>query len=264
MRVDLHNHTTFCNHANGSMEAYIQKAIEKNIDVFGFSEHAPMNFDEKYRLRFEDKITYEGMVLDLKQKYKNDIEILLAYEVDFLKGYVLDEVIDSDVDYLIGSVHFLQEKDSNLWGFDNPEFIGRYQEKNIDDIWIDYFDAIESMAKSNLFDIVGHIDLIKVFKYLPTKEIPLIAKNAMKAIKDSNMVLELNAAGIRKPINESYPSKELLQMAYEMDIDITFGSDAHEIEQIGFSYETITALAKEIGYTKCALFRNREKQLVTF
>lgn len=264
MRVDLHNHTTFCNHANGSMEAYVQKAIEEKIDIFGFSEHAPMNFDEKYRLKLEDKMTYEQMVLTLKERHKNKIEILLAYEVDFLQGYVLDEIIASEVDYLIGSVHFLQEKNDSLWGFDNPEFIGKYKEKNIDDIWIEYFSAIETMAKSKMFNIVGHMDLIKVFKYLPTKDIKQLAHNAMKAIKSSDMVLEINAAGIRKPINEAYPSKPLLELAYEMDIDITFSSDAHEVSQIGFAYDEVTALAKEVGYTQCAVFRNRQKELFTF
>ncbi|MDE6959160.1 MAG: PHP domain-containing protein, partial [Helicobacter apodemus] len=42
MKVDLHNHTPFCNHATGSMEEYIQKAIEEKIDIFGFSCHNPM------------------------------------------------------------------------------------------------------------------------------------------------------------------------------------------------------------------------------
>ena len=264
MRVDLHNHTTFCNHANGSMEEYVLKAIEQQIDIFGFSEHAPMPFDEKYRLLLEQKDLYESKVLDLKQKYKDKIEILLAYEVDFIQGYILDEILASNVDYLIGSVHFIKEKNADLWGFDNPEFIGKYSEKNIDDIWQDYFDAIEDMAKSRLFDVVGHLDLIKVFKYLPTKNIEDIAYNALQAIKASDMVIELNAAGLRKPIEESYPSKQLLQLAFDMGIDITFSSDAHEIEQVGFGYDKVKTLAKEVGYTNCAYFKNRKKYLVTF
>ena len=264
MRVDLHNHTTFCNHANGSMEEYVLKAIEQQIDIFGFSEHAPMPFDEKYRLLLEQKDLYESKVLGLKEKYKDKIEILLAYEVDFIQGYILDEILASNVDYLIGSVHFIKEKNADLWGFDNPEFIGKYSEKNIDDIWQDYFDAIEDMAKSRLFDVVGHLDLIKVFKYLPTKNIEDIAYNALQAIKASDMVIELNAAGLRKPIEESYPSKQLLQLAFDMGIDITFSSDAHEIEQVGFGYDEVKTLAKEVGYTNCAYFKNRKKYLVTF
>ena len=50
MRVDLHYHTTFCNHATGSMEDYIKIAIELKIDIFGFSCHAPMDFEPKYRM----------------------------------------------------------------------------------------------------------------------------------------------------------------------------------------------------------------------
>ena len=60
MRIDLHNHTTLCNHATGSMEEYVQKAIELGIDEFGFSEHAPMDFDQKYRLDISKKDYYEN------------------------------------------------------------------------------------------------------------------------------------------------------------------------------------------------------------
>ncbi len=265
MRIDLHNHTTFCNHATGSMQEYVQKAIEKGIDTFGFSEHAPMPFDEKYRLKLEDKSTYESNVLALQKEYAKDITILLGYEVDFLPKYMLDEVLNSPVDYLIGSVHFLQKKDTtDLWGFDNPEFIGGYENVDIDTIWQDYFDTIEAMAKSKLFDIVGHMDLIKVFKFLPKKDVRFIAKKALLAIKKANMSIELNAAGIRKPIAEPYPSKALLEEAYALDIPITFGSDAHEIEQVGFSYEIVKEIALSIGYTKCATYKNRERELVTF
>ena len=266
IRVDLHNHTTLCNHAEGSMDEYIQKAIEIGIDIFGFSEHAPMDFDPKYRMDISQKPFYENQIKTLREKYKNQIEILHAYEVDFMqnKSLMLDEVLKSKVDYLIGSVHFIQEKDNHLWGFDNPEFIGKYKEKNIDDIWIDYFDVIEQMANSKLFDVVGHLDLIKVFKYLPNKDIRIIATNALKAIKKSNMVLEINAAGLRKPIKEPYPSKNLLELAFDLQIPITFSSDAHAVEQIGFMYDEVSNIAKDIGYSKCITFKNRDRQLVTF
>jgi len=267
MRVDLHNHTSLCNHAEGSMEEYVQEAIKKGIDIFGFSDHAPMNFDPKYRMHISQKEAYEKDVLFLKNKYKNEIKILLAYEVDYMqnKALILKEILKAKVDYLIGSVHFIgQKNEEGLWAFDNPEFIGKYKEKNIDEIWHEYFDVIEEMAKTSLFDIVGHIDLIKVFKYLPKKDIRLIAAKALKAIKKSGMVLELNAAGLRKPIKETYPSILLLEEAYALDIPITFGSDAHSVEQVGFSYEEVRTVAKEIGYSKCVSFENREKAFFDF
>lgn len=263
MRVDLHNHTILCNHAEGTVDEYIKRAIELGINDYGFSDHAPMNYDPKYRMDIFQKDMYEKWILDAKEKYKNEINILLAYEVDYLDGYILDEIVNAKVDYLIGSVHFLKNK-SDMWGFDNPEFIGVYKSKDIDSIWQEYFDAIKSMAKTQLFDIVGHLDLIKVFKFLPKKDVRILAKDALLEIKKSNMVLEINPAGLRKPIGETYPSKQLLELAYEMEIDITFGSDAHSVEQVGFRYEDAVNLAKDIGYTKCATFNNREKKLITF
>ena len=209
------------------------------------------------------KPLYEKWVLDAKEKYKDQIKILLAYEVDYLDGYILDEVVNAKVDYMIGSVHFLKNK-NDMWGFDNPEFIGVYKSKDIDTIWAEYFEAISAMAKTQLFDIVGHLDLIKVFKFLPKKDIRIIARDTLKQIKDSNMVLEINPAGLRKPIGETYPSRQLLELAYEMNIDITFGSDAHSVEQVGFKYEEAISLAKEIGYKKCTTFENREKKSIIF
>ncbi len=264
MRIDLHNHTTLCNHASGTTEDYIKRAIELKIDIYGFSDHAPMDFDPKYRMGILDRQTYESSVLALKEKYKNDIEILLGYEVDFLEGnYILDEIVNAKVDYLIGSVHFLNNH-GDKWGFDNPEFIGVYQNKDIDEIWSDYFSTVKQMAKYGRFDIVGHVDLIKVFKYLPKKDIKSLAIDSLKEIKKANMVLEINPAGLRKPIKEQYPSKSILELAYELDIPITFGSDAHSVDQVGFEYIYVSSLAKEVGYTKCTTFRNRDRLEVSF
>jgi len=258
-RIDLHNHTTRCNHAEGTVDEYIQRAIELGIDIYGFSEHAPMDFDEEYRLSFNEIDSYFNDILTAKERYKDDIEILVGYEVDYLEGHMDERVLNAKVDYLIGSVHFLDK-----WSFDNPEFIGEWKNRDIDEIWKAYFEATEKMVKMGAFDIVGHLDLIKVFKYLPNKDVRLLAKSVLKAIKKSNMVLELNSAGLRKPIGEIYPSKSILEEAYALDIPITFSSDAHSVEQVGFEYEQTKALAKAVGYTKAVTFKQRDRELVIF
>ena len=257
--IDLHNHTTLCNHAEGTPREYILEAIKQGITTFGFSDHAPMDFDPKYRMKFEEMQLYKSMVDEVKKEFESQIEILFAYEVDYLQGHIDRRILEADVDYLIGSVHFV-----NKWGFDNPEFIGKYDEMDIDEIWHSYFAEVEAMAKTGYFDIVGHLDLIKVFKFLPSKSIADIALPALKAIKEADMTLEINGAGYRKPIGEAYPSRELLEKAFELNIPITFASDAHSPEQVGLFTERTHKLAHEVGYKECATYKNRIRSMVQF
>jgi len=259
MKVDLHNHTTLCNHAEGTVDSYVQEAIKQDIDVYGFSDHAPMDFDPKYRMSFEQMPTYKKWVMDAKAKYAEKIEVLFGYEVDFLPGHMDERILKADVDYLIGSVHFINE-----WGFDNPEFIGQYKHEDIDVIWQKYFALIKQMAQSGHFDIVGHLDLIKVFKFMPKTDIVTLAMPALKAIKAADMVLEINVAGYRKPCAEPYPSPSLLQAAFELKIPITFSSDAHKPEQVGLFRAEAEALAKKIGYRESAYFKARQRVMVKF
>ncbi len=257
MIVDLHNHTPLCNHAEGEIDAYIQAAIKQGTKIFGFSDHAPMDFDPQYRMKFEDMQAYEEAVKEAKERFKDKIKILLAYEVDYLPSHMDERVLNADVDYLIGSVHFLEG-----WGFDNPEFIGKWQQENLNEIWQKYFDTIEAMAQSRLFDVVGHLDLIKVFNFMPTKDILTMAKNALVAIKENEMVLEVNVAGYRKPVKEAYPSYELLKEASKLEIPITLSSDAHKPEQVGLFNKEVMQMVHKAGYTEAAYFINKEKKFI--
>ncbi len=259
MIADLHNHTTLCNHAEGEMEAYVLQAIANNTRYFGFSEHAYMDFDPGYRMKKEEMAWYEGEIERLRQKYADRITLLTAYEVDYLPGHMDADVLRADVDYFIGSVHFLDG-----WGFDNPEFIGGYAERDIDTIWQEYFKAVGRMAQSGHFDIVGHLDLIKVFKFMPESDMTETYEEALTYIKESNMSIELNPAGLRKKVGEAYPGPELLKMASAMAIPITFGSDAHKPQDVGFGSSEIVKIAADAGYKKCAVYFKRERQMINF
>ena len=82
MKVDMHNHTYLCNHADGKPEEYLKAAILKGIDIFGFSDHAPMNFDKAYRMSFSQMDFYEN----LDAKYQKLVILAAnsksAHEVD--------------------------------------------------------------------------------------------------------------------------------------------------------------------------------------
>lgn len=257
MKVDLHNHTVLCNHATGSVNEYVEAAIACGTQYFGFSDHAPMMFDPQYRMKFEEMQLYEGWVHQAQEHYRDKITVLLGYEVDYLPGYLDERVLKRSCDYLIGSVHFIDE-----WGFDNPEFIGHYNNINMDEIYIRYFSLVEEMAKLGKFNIVGHFDLLKVFNFFPKTDIRLLAKDALKAIKKADMTIEINMSGLRKPVKEAYPSDELLEEIASFDIPITFASDAHRSDQVGMFSDEIEALARQMGYSECAVYRNKERTMI--
>lgn len=259
MKADLHNHTVLCNHATGTVNEYVEAAIACGTEFFGFSDHAPMHYDPAYRMTFEQMALYESWVKEAQEKYAEQINVLLGYEIDYLPGYMDESVLARKCDYLIGSVHFIDD-----WGFDNPEFIGRYEGLDIDDVYRRYFSLVETMALSGRFDIVGHLDLLKVFKFLPTQDIRALAEGALKAIKKANMTIEINVSGYRKPIAEAYPSPLLVELIAEMEIPITFGSDAHNKEQVGLYTAEAEALARSVGFEKCAIYRGRDREMIKF
>ncbi len=152
-------HNTHQSTSKSSIKEYIKKAIDLGIDIYGFSEHAPIKggFDSRYRLSVDDLDEYERDILDARERYKDNIDIRLAYEVDFIAGYLEDRVMEADIDYLIGSIHFIDR-----WGFDNPEFIGGWSSRDIDEVWEEYFSAVQGLWQIvDYLTQLGHLDLIK-------------------------------------------------------------------------------------------------------
>ncbi|NPA03994.1 MAG: histidinol-phosphatase HisJ [Epsilonproteobacteria bacterium] len=263
MKVDLHNHTPLCKHATGEIRDYVKRAIEEGIELFGFSDHAPMGFDKRYRMELSQTKEYEEKVKKVALEFKDKIEVRVGYEVDFLPNFLEKSILRANVDYLIGSIHFIPQP-IGLWGFDNPEFLTHWKEVDVDEVYKIYFSLVEEMAKSKLFQIVGHLDLIKIFGFRPKTPVKDLALKALKEIKKADMAIEINSSGLRKKVKEQYPSKELLELIYEMQIPITFGSDAHKVEDVGKGLEGVKKLAKEIGFSEVAVFENKKMELVKF
>jgi histidinol-phosphatase (PHP family) len=255
--IDLHNHTSRCNHADGSMLEYATKAHTQGVSYYGFSDHAPMSFEPEYRMRLSQMQEYEDEIKSVSKYFDGKMKILSAYEVDWLPGYLEKNVIEADVDYLIGSVHFIED-----WGFDNPEFLDMYAKMDPDATWSKYFELIADMANSGHFNVVGHIDLLKCYNFLPKTKVTELAKPAMEAIAKAGMAIELNASGLRKPIKEIYPCSNLLSLAHSFDIPVTLSSDAHSPSHVGFGRDDAVIAAKAAGYKDIVIFEQKKMKVL--
>ena len=119
-------------------------------------------------------------------------------------------------------------------------------------------------AASGLFQIIGHPDLPKKFNHRPTRDITGLYLNFLAACESTGTCIELNTAGLRKDCNEIYPSLELLKLAKPANVQITFGSDAHAVHEVGMNFNDAATLAHECGFDEFCQFNCLEKNVIRF
>src|SRR5665213_2567177 len=259
--ADYHMHTPLCRHATGEPVDYARRAVEIGLTEIGFSDHSPMrqdNFDN-WRMNFSQLDEYVAKVR-LAQKEFPQLTIRLALEVDFLPGqedWIRQLAARAPWDYFIGSVHYV----SDSWDIDNPAKISEWKKRDAFAVWKIYFERLTLAAESKLFDIIGHADLPKKFGIRPAQDCtPLYEKFLAAAVK-AGCAIELNTAGLRKDCKEIYPGRQMLQLAFQKNVPVTFGSDAHAPGEVGLNFTEAIALARSVGYTETCRFHHRQREL---
>ena len=248
---DYHTHTPLCMHAEGEPEEYVRAAIERGLLEYGVADHAPAlpePFDD-WRMLREQLPAYYEWVERARAEAAGRIPIRIGMECDWVEGcedWITELRGEHDWDYLIGSVHYLADK----WDFDNPVWLGRWAETDVDEVWTNYWRTYERMVRSGLFDIHGHPDLIKKFGYRPEGDLRRYYAGTVEALAEQKATIELNTAGWHKQCAEQYPALEFLQMCAEAGVALVISSDAHAPAEVGRNFEQAQALAQEAGYTE--------------
>ena len=257
--ADYHIHTTFCNHANGTMKQYVKQAISAGLSEMGFSDHSPLpaRFNNYYRMLPEDLQIYLNIINDLQAQFPQ-IKIRTGIELDYIEeaiDYLENFVSNNNFDYIIGSVHYLNMNTSQHLAYLNDihdhEKIGLFQI---------YFENVKKAIKTGLFDIIAHFDLPRRFWGDMDNMSMSYAVHALELIKKNDLCLEINTSGFRtKNVEEPFPCCKLLHLAKDWEIPITLGSDAHKPVDVGSYFDEAIALLKEIGFEYIHLFANRQR-----
>ena len=230
MTIDYHIHlerdTHFekCPYTIENIEAYLEVAEKRGIHELGITEHCN-RFAEFFPLMkeladgegaypetsewlrnictetLEEYVTYLFKMKELGYPIKIGIEVeyILGREEELkkiLKPYPWD--------YILGSVHFLGN-----WSIDFSKDMG-WPERDIDSTYREYINTLKSAAKSEIFDVLAHIDLIKKFGYRPKEDLSGLWLDCLDSIASKDLAIEVSTAGLRKAVKEIYPSKELL------------------------------------------------------
>jgi histidinol-phosphatase (PHP family) len=255
--VNYHNHTALCGHAVGTIDEYIRVAEERGICEIGFSDHAPLPADLRTGITMAPEEA-EGYVAEIYARAQRTraIAVKTGFEVDYPLHDTFDPAWFSDprIDFIIGSCHYLDG-----WPFDQDTYIDTFSTRDIDEIYSRYYDEIERIADSRLFDIIGHFDIIKKFGHRPrTSFLPRVRTITAKLGKYGTTV-EVNTSGLTKPVGELYPSEEIIGVLFEMNVPVTLGSDSHAPDHVGYQFQETAALLKKIGYRKLSGFTGRKR-----
>jgi histidinol-phosphatase (PHP family) len=225
--------------------AYCEVAKARGVRQMGITEHD----------RYLDEIDLAAF--QEAREISRAVELRLGIEIDFVPG--AEERMDHDAaalpyDYVIGSVHRVDNEEVDR--ATDQRIYDRYE---IYDLYSAYYANVRKAALSGRFEVLGHPDLIKIFRHFPERNITPILEETADAVAESGVVIDVNAAGLRKPIGEVYPSADFLKMFHRRGIPIILSSDAHAADQVALGYDTSLALVYDIGYREVATFRNHEQ-----
>jgi len=262
--IDYHTHTALCKHAVGEMEEYVESAIDKGLTEIGISCHNPMpeGYDPEHRMSIEEFYAiYKPRVAQLREKYEGAITIKFGLEADFYPGteaYVKDFIAQSDFDYVLGSVHYL-----GAWPGTDLIPVPMFERVVVNARYEEYFRRVKQLAESGLCDIIAHFDLVKKNGARPdnnTGEIDAAIREALQAIRDNHLCMEINTSGLRKKVAEIYPSENILQLAQEYSIPLTTGSDAHKPKDVGADFDTAYSFINKYANGKVCTFTQRQRE----
>lgn len=273
MLTDYHLHlrpddegTEFERYFTGeNVERYLAAAARAGVEELGVSEHV-------YRFRqaldlWRHPFWVETAVDDLDAycEFVGTTPLRLGIECDYVPG--AEERTEAmlaarEFDYVVGSVHFVGEGDAAVdhEGFDVWEGGG-----DADEIWRRYFEALSACARSGLFDILAHPDLVKVWgsaRPLPERDLRAFYEPAVEAIAESGIAVEVSTAGLRKPVGEIYPAREFAELCVEAGAAFALSSDAHLPEHVGFEYDRAVEFLDSLGVEEICVFERRQRRLV--
>ena len=248
-----------------NVERYRAAASEQGIAELGVSEHV---------YRFEQALAvwqhpfwrmYAHDDLDEYCSFvREHTDLRLGIEADFVAGS--EERMASllrarDFDYVIGAVHFVREG-----AVDMDDYSVWQSGRSAEEIWRRYFQTVGEAARSGLFDVVAHPDLVKIWgpthpRGRPEGDLRRYYEPAVEGIAESGIAVEVSTAGLRKPVGELYPARAFLEMCVQADVPVALSSDAHRPEDVGAGYERALELLAQLGVEQLCVFDRRVRRL---
>jgi histidinol-phosphatase (PHP family) len=263
LRSDATDASVAEHHTLANVRRYREIASARGISELGVAEHV-YRFEqalELWRHPFWESYAHDD--IDAYCAFVRErTDLRLGIEMDYVPGAeerIAGLLAARDFDFVVGSVHFITDgavdmDDYSVWGAgQSPEAI-----------WERYFGTVGDAARSGLFDIVAHPDLVKYWglaRPAPEGDLRRFYELAVAGIADSGVAVEVSTAGLRKPVGELYPSNAFLRMCADSGAPVALSSDAHRPEDVGADYDCALAALAAAGVEELCVFERRARRL---
>ncbi len=234
LKNNYHTHTMRCHHAIDEDESYVLEAIKANIQTLGFSDHIPFSNGpaSRSRMTLNEMEDYLKSIRYLKEKYANQIRILVGFEAEYIEEEIpfytslLDE---GKIDYLIFGNHLYKDYTTSAQCISNKKELNQYVERCI------------AGMKSGLYQYVAHPDLFMVNLKEFDEDCINASKRICQAALDLDIPLEFNCEGLRDHLKGrifnngttfAYPHPGFWKIASQMKNKVILGADAHESKSL--------------------------------
>lgn len=251
--TNYHSHTHFCD-GSSAPEEYIKSAIKHELKAYGYSAHAPVNFETDWCIPDQKFHQYIQEIKSIKEKYASQIQTYLGLEVDYIPGVAGKNkhlLHNLPLDYFIGSIHFVDQfEDGTPWNIDHKK---EFFDKGLKEIFNNdfkkaserFYELSCEMVEKDKPNVIGHLDKIKMYnnggeyfngdeKWYRNQVLSLL-----KAIKEQDTIVEINTRGYyRYGQHDLYPCNWIVEEMIKMNIPIMLNSDSHAPDELtsGFSY----------------------------
>ena len=258
--VDCHMHCNFSGDSAMPAVGGCNQAIKIGLTGLTFTDHIEVDFpSDKYVLTF-DVAARSKMLTKLQKQFAGNLKILQGVELGY-QAHVVPQLVkiasNPDFDFVLMSVHAVDRCDVSESSY--------FQGKTKEQAFRRYLEEVyDSVCKQPNYDSVGHIGYIRRYgpyadRSMCSVDFADLIDTILKRIIADGKGIEVNMSGYRQNLGGPIPSYDIVQRYCELGGEIiTLGSDSHQVENIGHSFELAVQALRALGVKKIAYFVQRK------
>jgi histidinol-phosphatase (PHP family) len=225
--------------------------VHPNIDLK--IANGAMFFND-FNLAYDCYQKHIEILQTLKEHFK--IEIKIGFETDFFQNKEwcigFEKMVQKlNVDYLIGSNHFLKTADESfLCNIYHLHRLPQMPDKEtMHELVVNHLKNIAASIESGYFSFIAHIDYCSIFGLAEDKEYDIYKYQIIDALKRYKRPFEINTSGYDR-IGRPHPAPWMIaELAKTNDVPVLLSDDAHFPERLGQHFGEAEDLLKSLNYT---------------